>query len=203
MFIDPNELSEETMDDLIDLTMECFVQSLGFLNDIGDDMQLIKFIRHAYETYELSVMVDIPHPEWWPDHDMYSDAENLDSSDTCNANAQSAESNAPYAEPNIQSVESSAPNVEPQPQSTEPNAANSDLPEDFDTADLSLNDFIELSVVATPPADENQDEDAEQVVLASILLPNVYLERLDQVSNDQMMSSIELQWLPERNTLDD
>lgn len=203
MFIDPNELSEETMDDLIDLTMECFVQSLGFLNDIGDDMQLIKFIRHAYETYELSVMVDIPHPEWWPDHDMYSDAENLDSSDTCNANAKSAESNAPYAEPNIQSVESSAPNVEPQPQSTEPNAANSDLPEDFDTADLSLNDFIELSVVATPPADENQDEDAEQVVLASILLPNVYLERLDQVSNDQMMSSIELQWLPERNTLDD
>lgn len=201
MFIDPNELSEETMDDLIDLTMECFVQSLGFLNDIGDDMQLIKFIRHAYETYELSVMVDIPHPEWWPDHDMYSDAENLDSSDTCNANAQSSESNAPYAETNIQSVESSATNVEPQ--STEPNAANSDLPEDFDTADLSLNDFIELSVVATPPADENQDEDAEQVVLASILLPNVYLERLDQVSNDQMMSSIELQWLPERNTLDD
>lgn len=203
MFIDPNELSEETMDDLIDLTMECFVQSLGFLNDIGDDMQLIKFIRHAYETYELSVMVDIPHPEWWPDHDMYSDAENLDSSDTCNANAQSAESNAPYAETNIQSAKSCAPNVEPKNQSAEPNAANSDLPEDFDTADLSLNDFIELSVVATPPADENQDEDAEQVVLASILLPSVYLERLDQVSNDQMMSSIELQWLPERNTLDD
>lgn len=187
MFIDPNELSEETMDDLIDLTMECFVQSLGFLNDIGDDMQLIKFIRHAYETYELSVMVDIPHPEWWPDHDMYSDTESIDSSDNCEAKALSAAQE--ILDVNTQSVEQ--------------NTTTSDLPEDFDTADLSLNDFIELSVVATPPAKEDQEEDSEQVVLASILLPSVYLERLDQVSNDQMMSSIELQWLPERNTLDD
>lgn len=184
MVVDPYELPEETFENLISLTLECFVQSLNFLNEIGDDMRLVRFIRQAYETYELSVMVDFPHPEWWPDHDMYDEADNLDQED--DASLEASQNDELGAQPTTDDTEDEEP---------------------FDTEHMSLRNFIELSVVGTPtseePLEDDDSKEPEQVVLASILFPSSYISKITTMSNDQMLSSIELQWLPERNTLED
>lgn len=179
MFIDPNELSEETFDKLVDLTLDFFTQQVGLLSEIGGDPKLIKYITKTFTDYDISVMIDVPHPEWWPDHDMYEEAENLGSENP------DGESPAVAADA----------------------ADDADAEQDFDD-DSSLNNYIELSVVATPPSKDEDEEsevdaDAEQVVLASILFPTIYLEQVEQGSEpEEFSSSIELQWLPEANTLD-
>lgn len=194
MFVDPNELSDEKVDELMDVTMSCFAQSLNFITEIEDNMQLVKYIHHAYENYMLSIMIDVPHPEWWPDHDMYDEAERLDAEEELVANeAGDIESaNAETQEASGEKELEHEPKIE--------------SPEDLafiETDNLSLEHFIELSVVATPTEDSPSSNDDEgQVVLASILFPNVYIDHLDELNNSQMLSSIELQWLPERNTLE-
>lgn len=187
MFFDPNDLPEDKLDELIDLTMDIFSESLSFISEIGDDIRLVRFIQQACSSYELSVMVDFPHPEWWPDHDMYADAEELDQAE--DEAAVNAESEADEGE------------------TVEGAAGESDDNDDELEENQALENYVELSVVGTPTSnkklEDDESEEPTQTVLASILLPISYLDKIGKVSNDQMLSAVELQWLPERNTFDD
>lgn len=235
MFFDPNELPEDKLDALIDLTMDIFSESLSFLSELGDNMQLVRFIQQAYSSYDLAVMVDYPHPEWWPDHDMYAEAEELDAAEDqdpieqaemagvyAEAEGLSAESTqavmqAVYEAEMAKQAESEAKaESESQAQAASKHAnvalAADEIEEDeseeaeVDLDDLALEDFIELSVVGTPTSEQKlEDDDGDeptQTVLAAILFPRAYLDQVGKLSSEQMLSAIELQWLPERNTFD-
>lgn len=201
MFFDPNELPEDKLDALIDLTMDIFTESLSFISEIGDDMRLVRFIQQACSSYELSVMVDFPHPEWWPDHEMYAEADELDQTNPATAVAAD--------EINTAASVDAAANKNSEAEATNENAQDAET--DDAEADLdenqSLENYVELSVVGTPTSNKKLEDDDEdeptQTVLASILLPLTYLDKIGQVTNDQMLSAVELQWLPERNTFDD
>lgn len=228
MFFDPNELPEDKLDALIDLTMDIFSESLSFLSELGDNMQLVRFIQQAYSSYDLAVMVDYPHPEWWPDHDMYAEAEEIDAAEDQDP-VEQAEMAGVYAEAEGLSAESTqavmqavyeaelAKQAETEIQATYKHHAAVALATDkieedeseeaeVDLDELALEDFIELSVVGTPTSEQKlEDDDGEeptQTVLAAILFPQAYLDQVGKLSSEQMLSAIELQWLPERNTFD-
>lgn len=212
MFFDPNELPEDKLDALIDLTMDIFSESLNFISEIGDDMRLVRFIQQACSSYELSVMVDFPHPEWWPEHEMYAEADELEDElapNTAETEAETDDANTTAdtmaaAEPNVAdaNITYDAANKHGE------NGDNGEIDEDGELDEnQSLENYVELSVVGTPTSNKKLEDDDEdepnQTVLASILLPISYLDKLGQVTNDQVLSAVELQWLPERNTFDD
>lgn len=196
MFVDPNDLSEEKFEKLVDLALDCFAENVSLLSDLDADPRLVKYITSTFSKSDITVMIDIPHPEWWPDHEMYAEASRLES------DAEDTQTESEGDAPVSAGASDASDTAADAPADADDAGADADSPE-FDSSlddENNLANYIELSVVATP-TDDNSEE--EQVVLASILLPSFWIEEMDQPDADpSMLDALELQWLPERNTLD-
>lgn len=174
MPVNPYELSDETFDKLVDLTMDIFGECLGCLSEVEGNTKLANYITKLQQKHETLVMVDYPHPEWWPDHDMFADTASItegteQGSSADNVSAEENELNS-YFELSV--VAATANDDEDDAEDTEDNVA--------ETA---------------------KDDDSEQIVLAAILFPVSLVSHLDEPSEDDL-AALEIQWLPERNVLE-